>query len=214
MRALRIATLLILIAASAAVAGDLRIMIFDPSQGIAGWESKSFAGKTEYTLGAREGRMCLHAASSDSASALIHSVDVDLEKTPYLHWSWRIAATMGSVDERTRKGDDYPARIYIVFARTTLFSLPSGINYVWTSQLPAGTVWTNAFVSRVRMIAIRSGMEQARSWIDERRNVLADARSLFGEDVPRVVAVGLMTDSDNTGGRSSADYGQIWFAND
>jgi len=42
-------------------------------------------------------------------------------------------------------------------------------------------------------------------------NVLEDYRRAFGEEPPRVRSVGIMSDSDNTGERTVAYYGDISF---
>jgi len=42
-------------------------------------------------------------------------------------------------------------------------------------------------------------------------NVLEDYRRAFGEEPPRIRAVAVMSDSDNTGARTVAWYGDIRF---
>lgn len=56
------------------------------------------------------------------------------------------------------------------------------------------------------MIAVESGSDSLGYWITEKRNVYEDYRRLFGSNPPKVKAVAVMTDSDNTGGRAEAFY--------
>jgi len=44
-----------------------------------------------------------------------------------------------------------------------------------------------------------------------RRNVLEDYRRAFGEEPSDIVAVGVMTDADDTRGKARAQYGDISF---
>src|ERR1700740_862739 len=53
----------------------------------------------------------------DSASMLFRHVDIDLAAYPVLAWRWYIELPIRSrFDERTREGDDHPARLFLRFA--------------------------------------------------------------------------------------------------
>ena len=154
----------------------------------------------------------LYAESRASASGLFREIKVDLDRTPYLHWSWRIKGLIDGGDERSKQGDDYPARIYVVFSGGLFFWRTRAINYVWSNREPLGSVWPNAFTSNAQMIAVRSGRTGMGQWLTERRNVKADYRQLFGIEPGEIAAVALMTDTDNTGAIAVAWYGDIWFS--
>ena len=64
------------------------------------------------------------------------------------------------------------------------------------------------------MLALRGPEAPLNVWDSEKRNVKADFKKLFGEDVHTIDAVALMTDTDNSGGQVSAFYGDIWFSKD
>ena len=55
---------------------------------------------------------------------------------------------------------------------------------------------------------------RAGQWVGERRDVRADFRALFGEDVRSVDAVAIMTDTDDTGGAATAYYADITFTSE
>jgi hypothetical protein len=50
------------------------------------------------------------------------------------------------------------------------------------------------------------------NWVSHKRNVRADLKEQFGEDIQSIDAVALMTDTDNSGGAAQAFYGDIWFS--
>ena len=60
-------------------------------------------------------------------------------------------------------------------------------------------------------MALRSGTAEAGRWVEEKRDVRADFRRLFGEDIDALHAGALMTDSDRSGQTASAWYGDIQF---
>ncbi|WP_430232099.1 DUF3047 domain-containing protein [Nitrosomonas communis] len=179
---------------------------------LSGWQSKVFAGKMRYALKNNDGKIVLHADSKAAASGLYREINIDLGKTPVLNWSWKVDNILGGNDERTRAGDDYPVRIYVVFSGGLAFWRTRAINYVWSNRQPVGSSWLNAFTSNARMIAVESGSERVGQWVSERRDVRDDYRLLFGEEPDQVNAVAIMTDTDNTGGAATAWYGDIWFS--
>ncbi len=177
-----------------------------------GWEEKSFVGNTRYEIVDMPQGKTLYARARKSASGMFKKVRIDLTRTPWLHWSWRVDETFAGNDERSKAGDDYPARIYVVVDGGMFFWRTRAVNYVWSSNQPVGTSWPNAFTGNAMMVAVRSGAVDAGRWVQERRNVREDLKRLFGKDFTHIDAVAVMTDSDNTGQSASAFYGDIYFA--
>jgi hypothetical protein len=205
--------LLALLFSLSTVQAETRIEIGQFSQGqLAGWRERSFLGHTDYRLVEQEGKTVLQARSKASASGMYREIEVDLTRTPILHWSWKTDSLIRDNDERSRDGDDYPVRIYVVFSGGLRFWRTRAINYVWSSHQPQDSEWPNAFTDNARMIAVSAGSEGLGEWQSLQRDVLADYRRLFGSAPGRVNAVAIMTDTDNTGQQAVAWYGDIWFS--
>ena len=181
---------------------------------VAGWEEKVFEGRTLYETVRRDGRTVIRATSRGTASGLFLRRRIDLEETPILRWSWRVEGTLGDIDERTRAGDDYSAKVYVIRLHPVFVWRARAVIYVWASTRVPGETWRNAYTDSSRHVAVRSGDAHAGQWIDERRDVRADFRELFGESVRHVDAVAIMTDTDNTGGGAVAYYGDIVFTSE
>lgn len=175
-----------------------------------GWEVKSFKGHTQYQLIQKQKNFVLQASSHGTASGLFHRVNIDLNTTPYLHWSWKIQETLKNEHERTKQGDDFVARVYVVFSGGIFFWQTRAINYVWSSQQAVGSTWANPYSEHAQMIALESGNEYAGMWRMESRNIQKDYQRLFGESMDSVDAIAIMTDTDNTGASAQAWYGDIW----
>ncbi|ARO88881.1 DUF3047 domain-containing protein [Nitrosospira lacus] len=178
---------------------------------LSGWQSKAFAGETRYSLQNKDGRTALRADSNAAASGLYREVSIDLGKTPILNWTWQAGNILAGADERTRAGDDYTMRVYVVFSGGLLFWRTRAINYVWSNSQPVDSSWLNAFTNNARMIAVESGPARLNHWVSEKRDVRADFKRLFGEEPGRVDAVAIMTDTDNTRTTATGWYGDIWF---
>lgn len=179
---------------------------------LTGWQTKIFSSETYYELIAMDGSWVLKASSRRSASGLVRKIDVDLNRTPYLNWSWRVDAPLQGNDEASKGGDDYPARIYVVVDGGLLFWRTRAISYVWASTMPKGGSWANAYTGNSMMIAVESGHEHAGQWVNEKRNVLEDLKKLHGINATKINAVAIMTDTDNTGQSTIAYYGNIYFS--
>lgn len=180
-----------------------------------GWEQKSFKGETRYHLQKLDGVTALFADSHASGSGLFKEQTIDLEQTPVLNWTWRIANRLPGLDEQSKAGDDYAARVYVVVKGGLAFWQTKAINYVWAGNSAKDSVWPNAFAGdHAMMLALRGPEAPLNSWQTEKRNVRADFKKLFGEDVRRIDAVAIMTDTDNSNGSVSAVYGDIWFSKD
>jgi hypothetical protein len=178
------------------------------------WGSKEFKGRTQYELANLAGVTVLRAESADSASGLFKKQRIDLQKTPFMNWSWRLENRLGNINEQTKAGDDYAARVYVIVSGGLAFWRTRAINYVWASTSPKGKIWPNAFAGdHAIMIALRSSNDQTDTWYTEKRNILSDLKQQFGEDICSIDAVAIMTDTDNANGKAAAYYGDIYFSN-
>jgi len=191
---------------------ESRIDIARFSQGdLSDWQTKVFVGETRYALEKSHGRLGLRADSNAAASGRYREININLEKTPMLNWTWKVDNVLTGIDERTRAGDDYAARVYVVFSGGLAFWRARAINYVWSSNQPVGSSWPSAYTDNVRMIAVQSGLKQTGQWVNEQRNIRADYQHVFGEKTRKIDAIAIMTDTDNSGKSATAWYGDIWF---
>lgn len=186
--------------------------------------------RTRYTLVEDGGVTVLRAEANASASGLSRTLNINPAEYPMLRWRWKVANVLKASDLRTKAGDDYPARIYVMFDypleklpfadRTKLRlarmlhdpHLPAAtLCYVWDSKAPAGTIAPSAYTDRVRVIVVESGASRVNQWLNVERNVAADFQAAFGETAPPITALAIATDTDNTGESVVAFYGDISF---
>ncbi len=199
----------------------------------AGWRALEFRKiprHTEYRLVADGETVVVEARSQAAASGLVRPLHLDATAYPILEWRWKVLNLIDKANVHEKSGDDYPARIYVTFAydpsrvgfieRSKFEAVKllygeypplAAIDYIWEAHAPQGTIVPNPYSSRVEMFVVESGRERLGTWIDERRDVLADYRRAFGENPPAISGVALMTDTDNTGESATAYYGDIVF---
>ena len=201
--------LLVMVFPGGSHAAPAAIVVDDFEHGLAAaWRAKSFKGETVYRIVAEDGNHVLQAESRGTASGLVCKVDVDPRDYPLLSWRWKVAGTIPAGDERSRGGDDYAARVYVIFPHW-FFPKTRTLNYIWANHLPQGELLANAYTANAMMIAVESGPQLAGQWLAERRDIVADYRQAFGEDPPRIGAIAVMTDTDNTGAMATAWYDDL-----
>ena len=206
------------VAVPAEVVGE-KLMIGSFSSGsLDNWEAKEFKGQTSYKLVDLAGTRVLKAESAGSASGLFNEQRIDLHKTPVMNWRWHIENRLGNdINEQVKSGDDYAARVYVIASGGAAFWQTKAINYVWSSTSPVGNVWPNPYAyagatGKMMMIALRSSTDQPGTWYSEKRNILTDLKHQFGEEIRYIDAVAIMTDTDDSHGKATAYYGDIYFS--
>jgi len=210
---------------STATAGDTL-----PSE----WKPKTFKKierHTTYTLVKDDNTAVVKAVAEASASGLTREIKINPKEYPIVQWRWRVTNILKKGDVHKKEGDDYPARIYITFefdaSKLGFFEKvkyetvkllygqypPLGaINYIWESKVLVGTIVSNPYTDRVKMIVVESGESKLNQWVNEERNVYEDYKKAFGEEPSMISGVAIMTDTDNTGESATAYYGDILFS--
>jgi hypothetical protein len=197
------------------------------------WQIVSFdknIPQTRYQIIRWDDVYAIEAKANGSMALLARPLSIDLTNTPVLCWRWRIDEPVSSADMTRKSGDDYAARVYVAFelpdeainwqtrlklgiARTLYGELvpDAALNYVWDNRHPIGTVLPNAFTDRTMMRVLQSGNQNAGDWINERRDVLADAEHAFGKLGFKARLIAVASDTDNTGEKAHAGFADLHF---
>jgi hypothetical protein len=171
---------------------------------LSGWTDQAYKGKTSYVL--EDGALKAHAVKAGSGK--VKKIKVDLKKYPRLTWSWRIDHTLKREEIKEKSGDDFAARVYVIFPRGFFWRMRA-INYVWAAKMPKKSEVPSPYTNNSMIIAVESGDEKAGKWVFEERNVYEDYKRIFGEEPPLVGGVAIMTDTDDTQDDATAWYGDI-----
>lgn len=217
--------LLILLFPTAGMSSDDRCFREDFNS-LDNWKPLLFAKITShssYTIEHLGQDTVLKAVAKASASGLIYQKTFDIRQCPVISWRWKVKNIYIKGDARTKAGDDYPLRIYVVFkydpdqaglSKRIKYDLikairgeyppDSSLNYIWANRLDKGTLIPNAYTDQAMMIVMQSGSSRLNSWITERVNALEDYRRAFGREPPAKAGLVVMSDGDNTGESASA----------
>jgi hypothetical protein len=200
-----------------------------PASGLA-WQVFRLPGKRYVPFESIAGgeRPALQVRAHGSVSVLRQRFSPAVPVVGQMSFSWRVDGLPPGADLKDAASTDAPVRILLAFEgdrsnwspRTHRLSelsrlltgeeLPyATLSYVWSVDDPAGAVLSNPRTDRIRKLVVESGATHLGQWREYRRDVRADFRRAFGEEPGPLVAVALMTDTDNTGSSLQAWYGAM-----
>jgi hypothetical protein len=194
------------------------------------WTLSRFKKPTEYRLVDDSGRIVVKASARASASGLVHPIRLDPARYSVLSWRWKVDQLIPGADNTQKHAEDSPVRVVVSFEGNSA-SLPleervfsdhvrlltgqrlpyATLMYIWENRAPRDSVIPNLHTSRIKMIVVESGRNKLGAWQTVTRNVVEDFKRAFGEAPGAITAVGIMTDTDNTGENTHAYYGDILF---
>jgi hypothetical protein len=166
----------------------------------------------DFTVVENEGRRALAMRSAGDHSTIAHRVNVDLEATPQLHWQWKVRLFPRGADLRARATSDATGHLFVIWPRFPALLRSRLIGYVWDAALPAGAIVPSTKTGTVTFVVARSGPGEQDRWVEERRDVAADHRRIFGEAPAAPGAVALSIDTNDTRSTAEALFGPITFS--
>src|SRR5688572_29776588 len=166
----------------------------------------------DFTVVEDGGRRALTLRSADDHSTIAKQIRVDLGATPLLTWQWKVVSLPRGADLRERATSDATGHIFVVWPRFPALVRSRLVGYVWDPNLPVGTVVNSRKTGTVTFVVARSGERGLGRWMDERRDVVADHRKIFGEAPAAPGAIALSIDTNDTRATAEALFGRITFA--
>lgn len=226
-------TALVLLFALMVASGRAEVLFREDFNTLDNWKPLYFPKiprHTSYTIVSEGDGKCLRAESNASASGIVYNKTFKVYEYPRVHWRWKVESIYKNGNARTKVGDDYPIRVYILFqydpskagffdrakynaARRRYGEYPphSTLNYIWANRKHETTVITNSYSKQSKMILLQQGKANIGKWMEEEVHILRDYRKAYGESAPAVASIAIMNDSDNTGEKSVSyiDYIEV-----
>jgi hypothetical protein len=172
----------------------------DFSAGLDGWsEQRLDRRSTEFRIAEVDGNPALEARSDNAAAALIFPLALQPASGVRIRWRWRVRSSLVENSlEADKKGDDYAARVFVIFGDPELNSDTRALAYAWAGQQPVGSIYPNPYIAEVATIILRSGNGEAGEWVVEDRHIAADYERAFGGPAPELAAFAVLVDTDDT----------------
>ena len=170
--------------------------------------------KTLYSLGENENGNFLRAEANNSASGLGKEIEINLNKTPFLNITWKIEKDLKGIEENSKKGHDYAARVFVVKKTGATPLSNRAMNYVFSSNRDINTYHPSPFTKKSIDYALSTTKENFNEWVTVKVNVKEHFKKFHDLDLDKINGIAIMSDTDNSELSSVAYYQNIYFSSE
>ena len=168
--------------------------------------------KTQYFLGSNENGNFLKAVADNAASGLGKEIKIDLNKTPYLNITWKVEKDLRGINEKSKKGHDYAARVFVVKKTGATALSNRAMNYVFSSNEEVNISHPSPYTKKSIDFVLSTTIDNLNEWVTVKANVKNHFKQFHDLDVNEINGVAIMADTDNSKLRSIAYYQNIYFS--
>ena len=168
--------------------------------------------KTVYSVGSNENGNFLKAVADNAASGLGKEVKIDLNKTPFINITWKIEKDLQGINENSKKGHDFAARVFAVKKTGATPLSNRAINYVFSSNSAVGQSWPSPYTKKSIDNVLATTKDNLNVWITVKANVKEDFKKFHDLDVNELDGLAIMSDTDNSKMEAIAYYQNIYFS--
>ncbi len=170
--------------------------------------------KTVYSTGSNENGNYLKAVAENAGSGLGKEIKIDLNKTPFINITWKIEQDLSGINEKTKKGHDFAARVFAVKKTGATPLSNRAINYVFSSNHEIGENWPSPYTKKSIDNVLSTTKENLNKWVTVKANVKEDFKKFHDLNVDELDGLAIMSDTDNSKLTSVAFYQNIYFSKD
>ena len=204
--------LVLLLGYSVTIFGESGMLLADFARGWKNeWEVKHLHRRpNRFDVSNENGNKVLRVYSSTSASGIFRKWEVDPLTSGSISWKWKVSTSLiHNRAEKTKRGDDYAARIFLLFEPHFFTWRTPNICYVWAGNEPAGNMFKSPHTGSVCTIVLQSGNAKSNHWLAEDRDFVKDYVDCFGRNPKKLSAVAIMVDTDDTASQATAWFDDV-----
>ena len=173
---------------------------------------RSAKAKTYYTVGSNDKGNYLKAEADGAASGLGKEIKINLNLTPILNITWKVEKDLSGINEKSKKGHDYAARVFVIKKTGATPLSNRAINYVFSSNENINDNNPSPYTKKSIDYVLSTTKENLNEWVTVKANVKEHFKKLHNLDVNELNGVAIMTDTDNSKRKSVAYYQNIFFS--
>ena len=168
--------------------------------------------ETSYITGNNENGNFLKAVSEGTASGLGKEILINLNKTPFINITWKVEKDLNGIDEKSKKGHDYAARVFVVKKTGATALSNRAINYVFSSNESINDSWSSPFTKKSIDYVLSTTKKNLNTWVTVKANVKKHFKKLHNLDVDELNGVAIMSDTDNSKMKAISYFQNIYFS--
>ena len=170
--------------------------------------------KTKYTVGNNENGKFLRAEADNSASGLGKEIKINLNETPFLNITWKVEKDLPGIDESTKKGHDYAARVFVVKKTGATPLSNRAMNYVFSSNNEVDAFHPSPFTKKSIDYILSTTKENFNEWVTVKVNVKKHFKKFHNLDLDEINGLAIMSDTDNSKLKAISYYQNIYFSSE
>ena len=148
--------------------------------------------KTTYSVGSNENGNYLKAIADNAASGLGKEIKIDLNKTPFINITWKIEKDIPGIDETTKKGHDFAARVFVIKKTGATALSNRAINYVFSSNQDVGSNSPSPYTKKSIDNVLATTKTNLNEWVTVKANVKEDFKKFHDLDVNELDGICLL----------------------
>ena len=170
--------------------------------------------KTKYSLGSNENGNYLKAEADNAASGLGKEIKINLNRTPFLNITWKVEKGLRGINERSKKGHDYAARVFVVKKTGATPLSNRAMNYVFSSNEDVDISHPSPYTKKSIDYVLSTTKDHIDKWVTVKVNVKKHFKEFHDLDLDEINGVAIMADTDNSKLKSISYYQNIYFSNE
>ncbi len=175
---------------------------------------KKVKGKTTWNLGLNENGNYIKAEATGKGSGLGKEVEIDLSKTPFINITWKVEKNLSGINENSKKGHDYAARVFVIKKTGSTALSNRAINYVFSSNNKIDDNWPSPYTKKSIDYVLSTTTKNFNEWVTVKANVKEHFKKFHDLDVRELTGVAIMTDTDNSKLEAISYYQNIYFSSE
>ena len=168
--------------------------------------------ETLYSIGSNENGNFLKAEANNAASGLGKEIKINLNKTPYLNITWKVEKDLKGIDERSKKGHDYAARVFVVKKTGATPLSNRAMNYVFSSNENVDISHPSPYTKKSIDYVLATTKKNLNEWVTVKVNVKEHFKKFHDLELNEINGIAIMADTDNSKLNSVAYYQNIYFS--
>jgi len=168
--------------------------------------------KTKYSVGDNENGNFLRAEANNSASGLGKEITINLGETPFLNITWKVEKDLPGINESSKKGHDYAARVFVVKKTGATPLSNRAMNYVFSSNKNVNTYHPSPFTKKSIDYVLSTTKDNFNEWVTVKVNVREHFKKFHNLNLEEINGIAIMSDTDNSKLNSIAYYQNIYFS--
>ncbi len=173
---------------------------------------KKVKGETTWRLGSNENGNFIKAEAEGKGSGLGKEVKIDLLKTPFINITWKVEKDLSGIDEKTKKGHDYAARVFVIKKTGSTMLSNRAINYVFSSNQSVDENWRSPYTKKSIDYVLSTTKDNLDKWVTVKANVKDHFKKFHDLDLVDLTGVAIMMDTDNSKLKAISYFQNIYFS--